>query len=232
MLLLFSPVPDWARRPAPAPAPMSLSMEGPSLTIPRPQGPPSPPTTMATAPRQAPRCFQQWGEILSKENVDILRHSFGKLRPSFRSASDPWQMVSLGSNCFKRVNHFIPFKVLVGDQVCWRGVHQRQCSLRPRGDQDGRPQQGGHATGHHRSGPQVSGGKDLHVFTTFLEHFYKTLSFPTDGSIFTPNVISSFLKLLNARKSFNYYSYKTETKMFFFTFNNYRSLRDILSFPE
>lgn len=177
MLLLFSPVPDWARRPARAP--MSLSMEGgPSLTIPRPQGPPSPPTTMATAPvrPQAPRSFRQWGEILSKK-ILTLRHSFGKLRPSFRSASDPWQMVSLGSNCFKRVNHSIPFKVLLGDQVCWRRVHQRKCGLRPRGDQDGRPQQGGHAAGHHWPRPQVSGGKCLDLFMC-LQRFWNIFTKP------------------------------------------------------
>ena len=133
-----------------------------------------------------------------------------------------------------RVQHLPCNEVLLGDQVCWRGVHQWQRGLRPRGDQDVRPQQGGHAPGHPGSGPQVPGGEWLlsMCLQRFWNIFTKNLISSDRQQYFYPNVISSFLKLLNARKSFNYYSWKTETKMFILASNNYRSLRDILSFPE
>ena len=116
-----------------------------------------------------------------------------------------------------RVNHFIPFKVLLGDQVCGRRVHQWQRGLRPWRDQDGWPQQGGHPPSNHGPRPQVSGGKSLRVFTKNVSGtFLQNLIFSDRRQYFYPKVISSFLKLLNERKSFNYYSYKTETKIFCF----------------
>ena len=201
MLLLFSPVPDWARRPAPPPAPMSLSMAGP-MTITRPRGLATWPTTMATAPAlpQAPHYFRQWGKILSKK---MLILSFRKLFSSkFFIRSDPWQMVSLSSNCFMRVNHFIPFKVLLGDQVCGRRVHKWQRGLQPRCHQDGWPQQGGHPPSNHGPRPQVSGGKSPCVYKKrFWNIFTKPYLF-RQTAVFLPECNQLLSKAFKREKKF------------------------------